>query len=169
MKENEFPQIAIELERGITQCPPEIAARIDELISTTNRILYIAINGSSINVGKTYMNNLVRAHLMSKSIHFTGSGPHALIGEAIKSLQHLQKMDPKPHPGIIVSDNYQMNGLPQRVHKIFRESIDQELRERSEGVLQGVDLWIGTERKDYPFIEKAVADILVRNLGAKNK
>jgi hypothetical protein len=161
---------SIELAPGTTECPSEIVSRIDQLLKDERRILFIAINGSGINVGKTYIKGLIHHYLHTKEIpcQITGATDWHLMEDRVTALQEFHS--DQPLPWVIITEGFdQMAGhTPEQRHRL-RTYISEGLRSESDGKLQGVDLWVSIYRDDKPFLADPVADVVVRNVGAKNK
>lgn len=167
---HELPRIC--LPKETKTCPREIAEKLDELTGNLRRVLFVVINGAGINVGKSYVKTLVMRHLYEQRVP-TVSDSH-LNTNFSHSLRQLEAIfnsyNSLAHPGVIVSDNTHYLAMPTiEMTDRLRKHIDMQLRENSGGILEKVDLWIGVERPDKLFKDIPIADVLIHNLGAKNK
>lgn len=140
--------------------------RIDEL----RRTIVIAINGSSIDVGKSAVSGALNRKLTEKGIPVGIASDIGTCRIAVEQLEFSRRMLSSSTPGILLLQAAAQGASASSFKKLdtlvalYNHSL-QELC----GVA-GIDLWIGIQRPDRPFSYKhPVADYLIQNTGATDK
>lgn len=150
-----------------------VVERVRELIQIHRCDIVIAVNGSCIDVGKTYVSGAVASLLKEDGIQTetVSDMESGYFYDAIEELQRL-KEEVEAAEGVLLINAQRVHcAMPEtEMRNKMRAIDDKELRLRSRGLLQKVHLWLGIYRSDKPFhYEFPLADILIQNDGAKNK
>lgn len=166
----QFP-VALTLRESDEATLSIVAERILVLITTHHRDITVAINGSSTDVGKTYISCGIGRLLRQQKIATVHLHCVRAIASAMEQMQP-QKSICNASRGVFMFGAEMLDGGAKNSLLVatLRESFDKQLRECSGEAIQAIDLWIAIYRPDLPFTNPCVlADILIRNEGAKDK
>ena len=150
----------------------EAVRRITHLLETTDRDLFVGINGSDSDVGKTRLLGTIGRALKRMQVPvavMNDPNTDALItskGSMEFSKEYFSKTgDPKPLNGVYLVQNVEIY-----THQPSTEEHRQVLREQN-GKDLACDLYIGIYRPDKPFDKRivATADMMIRNDDAVDK
>ena len=146
----------------------EATARIQQIFEQADRDIFVIVNGSSINVGKTRLTNELEQNLKRAGLEVGHINDDTI--NAYQNAQHNYQLGRaqtgEPTEKRIYLIQIQGLSLPLSVEK-YKQRISAANR-RVVG-----DLYIGIYRPDKPFISsgdsKPIADILIRNEFTKDE
>jgi len=156
----------------------KIMSKIDLLLSTQDGVV-IAISGplgNDINVGKTALANKIEAELLRQGIPVIGTSDIDMLNEyTVRNIRKMQEEKKSSKFAIVFdAEGISSGGLSPEKQEEYKTVTDESLQRKAD--LVGlpplkIDIRILIYRPDRPIDEdeKQMADIVVRNEGAKDK
>lgn len=151
------------LQENDEQVIDQIYGRIKERMQHVKGKFVLVVSGTSTNVGKSYVHRALLQRFYLDDIKVTGSRmPHDLIEMSVE-ITHQDQV-------VIFSEMWEMGFSSQKHVEKNRDYIRQSIETASRGIIKAVDFWVALESAESPFLGQFTqADIIVHNLGAKNK